>query len=223
MKKLLLIGAMLIVGATSFSSVVEELKPGSNSKYSGNGLLPVNSTGKILDPTGRAMLVINPLTSAGPDGESILFNFGSVGRGRVVKQVGTFTAEVLTGKANTEPDGDGLPEIIKSDLKGKIEVKLSRNGELGSNKINRFVVKAPDASSVDNTKNLVDLSYELTGTSGLSGDGKTYNGEILATAYRPLVSETPANHTYIGGVFNDRSVNLEVQINAVIVDIPPKK
>lgn len=221
MKKLLLIGAMLIVGATSFSAVTEELTQ-SEGKYSGNGLLPVNSTGKILDPTGRAMLVINPLASAGPDGESILFNFGSVGRGRVVKQVGTFTAEVLTGKANTEPDGDGLPEIIKSDLKGRIEVKLSRNGELGSNKINRFVVKAPDASSTDNTKNLVDLSYELTGTSGLSGDGKTYNGEILATAYRPLVSETPANHTYIGGVFNDRSVNLEVQINAVIVDIPPK-
>lgn len=220
MKKLLLIGAMLIVGATSFSSVVEELKPGSNSKYSGNGLLPVNSTGKILDPTGRAMLVINPLTSAGPDGESILFNFGSVGRGRVVKQVGTFIAEVLTGKASASPSTDP-PTIIKSDLTGKIIVNLSRNGGTG-NKINRFVVKAPDASSADNTKNLVDLSYELTGTSGLSGDGKTYNGEILATAYRPLVSETPKDEAYIGGVFNDRSVNLEVQINAVTVEIPPK-
>lgn len=222
MKKLLLIGAMLIVGATSFSAVVEELKLGSNSKYSGNGLLPVNSTGKILDPTGRAMLVINPLSSAGPDGESILFNFGSVGRGRVVKQVGTFTAEVLTGKAATDPSTTP-PTIIKSDLKGKIEVKLSRNGGEGSNKINKFTVKAPDATEQEKMKNLVDLSYELTGTSGLSGDGKTYNGEILATAYRPLVSETPKDQKYIGGVFNDRSVNLEVKITNVAVDITPGK
>lgn len=222
MKKLLLIGAMLIIGTTSFSAVTEELTTSEPNKYSGNGLLPVNSTGKILDPTGRAILVINPLTSAGPDGESILFNFGSVGRGRVVKQVGTFTAEVLTGKTSDSPQTDP-PTIIKSDLKGKINVNLSRNGQEIGKKINKFTINSPDATSSDKSKKLVDLSYELTGTSGVSGDGKTYNGEILATAYRPLTSEITDSSTYIGGIFNDRSVNLEVQINGVSVEIPPKK
>lgn len=212
MKKLLLIGAMLIVGATSFSASITELVQGTaEGKYSGTGLLDINSTGKILDPTGRAMLVINPITNAGPDGESMLFDFGSVGRGVEVKQVGKFEAEVLTKKTI-----DGQKQIVKSDLTGKIGIKLSRNGGNGQDKINKFTVM----SATDATKKMVDLSYQLSGSNGLINGGKTYSGEILVTAYRPLKTDDANDGSnYIAGRFDDKSVSLEVTVTDVVVEV----
>lgn len=207
MKKLLLIGAMLIVGATSFSASVTELSDSSSSgKYSGTGLLDIHSTGKILDPTGRAMLVINPKNNAGPDGESLLFDFGAVGRGTEVKQVGSFEAEVVTKKSN---------EIVKADLTSKINVNLLKNGEK-KEKIEKFTVM----SSTDKSKSMVDLSYQLSGSNGLINGGKTYSGKILVTAYRPLKSDTTnGGDNYIAGRFDDKSVSLEVTITDVVVDV----
>lgn len=218
MKKLLLIGAMLIVGATSFSTSITELTEGSASgKYSGTGLLDINSTGKILDPTGRAMLVINPITNAGPDGESMLFDFGSVGRGIEVKQVGKFEAEVLTKKTV-----DGEKQIVKSDLTGKITVKLAQIGPNVTDdgqKVKKFTVMSPTST----TDKLVDLSYQLSGSNGLINGGKTYSGEILATAYRPLKTDTiNGGASYIAGRFDDKSVSLEVEITNVEVAVEAK-
>lgn len=212
MKKLLLIGAMLIVGATSFSASITELVQGTaEGKYSGTGLLDINSTGKILDPTGRAMLVINPITNAGPDGESMLFDFGSVGKGVEVKQVGKFEVEVLTKKTI-----DGQKQIVKSDLTEKIGIKLSRNGGNGQDKINKFTVM----SATDATKKMVDLSYQLSGSNGLINGGKTYSGEILITAYRPLKTDDANDGSnYIAGRFDDKSVSLEVTVTDVVVEV----
>lgn len=212
MKKLLLIGAMLIVGATSFSASITELVQGTvEGKYSGTGLLDINSTGKILDPTGRAMLVINPITNAGPDGELMLFDFGSVGRGVEVKQVGKFEVEVLTKKTI-----DGQKQIVKSDLTEKIGIKLSRNGGNGQDKINKFTVM----SATDATKKMVDLSYQLSGSNGLINGGKTYSGEILVTAYRPLKTDDANDGSnYIAGRFDDKSVSLEVTVTDVVVEV----
>lgn len=225
MKKLLLIGAMLIVGATSFSASVTELTEGTDGnvgKYSGTGLLDINSTGKILDPTGRAMLVINPITNAGPDGESMLFDFGSVGRGIEVKQVGSFEAEVLTKKTIQQDEEGSKKEIVKSDLTNKITVKLARTGgqvSTDGQKVKKFTV----ISSTSANGKLVDLSYQLSGTSGLINGGKTYSGEILATAYRPLKTDaTNDGASYVAGRFDDKSVSLEVTITDVVVEVETK-
>jgi hypothetical protein len=218
MKKLLLIGAMLIVGATSFSASVYELTktggagtPEDPTQWSGEGNMPINSTGTILDATGKAMLVITPVTNAGPDGESMLFDFGSVTRGKELKQIGKFTAEVMTKK-------DG--EIVKADLSKagtSIEVKLfhgSLEGANGGKSIAKFTVTDP---AVAGTKNkLVDLSYQLSGSNGLTNSGKTYSGEILATAYRPEKADTTnGGENYISGRFDDKSVTLQVKVSGV--------
>lgn len=210
MKKLLLIGAMLIVGATSFSArVIELTETGSGTKkWSGEGNMPINSTGTILDATGKAMLVITPVTNAGPDGESMLFDFGSVTRGKELKQIGKFTAEVITKKAGG---------IVKADLSKQgtsIEVKLVQGTNSGS-RIDKFTVTDP---AIAGTKNkLVDLSYQLSGSNGLTNSGKTYSGEILATAYRPekKTGDQADQEDYISGRFDDKSVTLQVKVSGV--------
>lgn len=221
MKKLLLIGAMLIVGATSFSAKVYELKEDTPSgqpakkTFSGEGNMPINSTGTILDATGKAMLVITPVTNAGPDGESMLFDFGSVTRGKELKQIGKFTAEVMTKKGG---------QIVKADLSKSgtsIEVKLfkgSKEGEDGGKRTGIITVTDPAITpdpQPENTKNrLVDLSYQLSGSNGLTNSGKTYSGEIVATAFRP--EKTAQNgDKYIAGRFDDKSVTLQVKVLGV--------
>lgn len=209
MKKLLLIGAMLIVGAMSFSASVTVLEKGDSDKYSGTGLLDVHSTGKILDPTGRAMLVINPKNNAGPDGESLLFDFGAVGRGTEVKQVGSFEAEVITKK------GD---EIVKSNLSdSNIKIKLLGPSDKMTDD-GKKITNFPVMSLISANKKLVNLSYQLSGSNGITNGGKTYSGEIMATAYRPLKTQDKSNE-YIAGRFDDKSVSLEVTVTDVIVSV----
>lgn len=218
MKKLLLIGAMLIVGATSFSAKVYELTKssgdgtsGNPSKWSGEGNMPINSTGTILDATGKAMLVITPLTNAGPDGESMLFDFGSVTRGKELKQIGKFTAEVITKK-------DG--EIVKSDLTNKVTVELYQGTKIGvdsGKRIAKFTVTDPAVTT--NKNKLVDLSYQLSGSNGITNSGKTYSGEIVATAYRPVETGSNKDWEYISGRFDDKSVTLQVKVDGVAVTV----
>lgn len=217
MKKLLLIGAMLIVGATSFSSVVVELKETTNNskKWSGEGNMPINSTGTILDATGKAMLVITPVTNAGPDGESMLFDFGSVTRGKELKQIGKFTAEVLTKKEG---------KIVRADLSKSgttITAKLFKGSQMGEDSGKRTgIITVTDptvaaATPPQNTKNkLVDLSYQLSGSNGLTNNGQTYSGEIVAIAYRPEKTVQDGDK-YIAGRFDDRFVTLQITVSGV--------
>lgn len=220
MKKLLLIGAMLIVGATSFSARVIELTktggagtPEDPTQWSGEGNMPINSTGTILDATGKAMLVITPVTNAGADGESMLFDFGSVTRGKELKQIGKFTAEVMTKKNG---------KIVKANLGAKgttVTAKLFQNGVDKNNHVTKFTVIDPaikPSGNPENDKNkLVDLSYQLSGSNGLTNSGKTYSGEIIATAYRPVESGDKQNWKYISGRFDDKSVTLQVTVTGV--------
>lgn len=207
MKKLLLLGAMLIVGATSFSAVVTTLTPNGgpdNVTYSGSGNLPIESEGNIFDPTGKVTLVLNPISSAGTDGASLMFNFGAVGRGKYETLIGSFEAKVLDGVTQ----GGATPKL--ANMSGAtIDVKL----EKGTSKAmaQKVIVKEAGVES-DSAKNLVDLTYELSGTNGLSADGTVYTGEIKASAYRPPVTATNGAQ-YVAGEFIDNSVRLVFNIS----------
>lgn len=201
MKKLLLIGAMLIVGATSFSAVTEELTlTGADGAktYLGTGRLPIESEGSILDSTGRVVLVVNPTDNAGTDGESLMFNFGAVGRGRAETLIGRFEAMVL--KDNTKVD------ISKAN----ITVKLEKNGATPQDAHKVVVEKSGTAD-----KKLVDLTYELSSVNGLDSSGKVYNGEVIASAFRPLknIGEDGQDTSgYVDGEFIDNSISLVFDI-----------
>lgn len=197
MKKLLLIGAMLIVGATSFSAVTVDL--GSGGTYTGTGRLPIESEGNILDSTGRVVLVVNPTDNAGTDGESLMFNFGAVGRGRAETLIGRFEAMVL--KNNNKVD------ISKAN----ITVKLEKNGATPQDAHKVIVMK-----SGSSTEKLVDLTYELSGINGLDASGTVYNGEVIASAFRPLKQATGGN-TYVDGEFIDNSISLVFDIGNLTV------
>lgn len=207
MKKLLLIGAMLIVGATSFSAVVTPLvksEEEGTATYSGSGNLPIESEGNIFDPTGKVTLVLNPISSAGTDGASLMFNFGAVGRGKYETLIGSFEAKVLDGVTQ----GGTTPKL--ANMSGaKIDVKLEKGTESGT--AQKVTVKEAGVES-GSAKNLVDLTYELSGTNGLSADGTIYNGEIKASAYRPPVTATNGNN-YVAGEFIDNSVRLVFNIS----------
>lgn len=193
MKKLLLIGAMLIVGATSFSAVTVDL--GNGASYTGTGRLPIESEGNILDSTGRVVLVVNPTDNAGTDGESLMFNFGAVGRGRAEILIGRFEAMVL--KDNQKVDISGA----------NINVKLEKNGTDLKDAHKLTVMK----SGTTTNEKLVDLTYELSGINGLDASGTVYNGEVIASAFRPLKQANNGNE-YVEGEFIDNSINLVFDI-----------
>lgn len=197
MKKLLLIGAMLIVGATSFSAVTVDL--GSGTTYTGTGRLPIESEGNILDSTGRVVLVVNPTDNAGTDGESLMFNFGAVGRGRAETLIGRFEAMVLRNNQKVNISG------------ANIEVKLEKNGATPQDAHKLTVMKSGSA-----TEKLVDLTYELSGINGLDASGTVYNGEVIASAFRPLKQAADGN-TYVDGEFIDNSISLVFDIGNLTV------
>lgn len=200
MKKLLLIGAMLIVGATSFSSVTVDLGA-SGGPYTGTGRLPIESEGSILDSTGRVVLVVNPTDNAGTDGESLMFNFGAVGRGKAETLIGRFEAMVL--KDNTKVDISGA----------NINVKLEKNRTDLKDAHKLTVMK----SGTTTNEKLVDLTYELSKANGVDSSGTMYNGEVIASAFRPLKQIGGADG-YVDGEFIDNSISLVFDIANLTVN-----
>lgn len=213
MKKLLLIGAMLIVGATSFSAISEDLTEttggtGGNTKiYSGTAALPIESQGIIADSTGKKILVLTAVDSTGTNGRNMTFDFGAVGRGKQEVLVGKFQAQVLNDKVAQSLDG------------ATIDVKLERENKKET--VHQFEV----ADTKEPAKKLVKLSYELSNANGLSQDKMAYNGEVIVTAFRPKHNApeitgsngviTSAGTAYTVGEFLDNSVSLVFNISGI--------
>lgn len=107
MKKYLL-GALLVIGATSFAAVaVPVTGSGSGSDGTAKADLPVKVVGTVLDNKTSKVLVITPLKNAGVSGGSLEFDFGNLVEGQNQQLDGTFKVEVMgSGKPialNTEP------------------------------------------------------------------------------------------------------------------------
>ncbi|MCI6152122.1 MAG: hypothetical protein MR673_03220 [Fusobacterium perfoetens] len=191
MKKLLL-GALLIVGATSFGAVSSELK-GTGSgpdpkKYSGSGSLGLVSRGEVVDATGKIMLIITPTVSAGADGTSLAFEHGQILTGNSSELTGKFEAKVVTG-ANNE-----IVPITDTELGVKLYAeKNSTTSETtqGSYSKTPIDLVGPAGST---------LAYQLTNDSGLQGN--IYRGTILS---KVTAGTTP-------GTFLDRSGKIEVTV-----------
>lgn len=176
MKKMLLIGAMLVLGATSFGQRVADLGTGTGPKTGGTKL-DIMVRGEVVDQN-KHVLVISPITNAGADNNTIEFNFGAMPLGSTSTMIGKFKAEVFKAGDHSNPialTGStinvGVVDTADSDSTAEKKVNLS-------------------LTSIENDtngagKDLGDLTYEIsTGTNGSDGlvnADKTYEGTVTAT------------------------------------------
>lgn len=191
MKKLLMIGAILVMGTLGYASQTTELDPTAGT---GKTSLSLKTTGNVVSAANKVLLVITPTRSAGPNGDSLDFNFGTLTEGQSNTLVGKFTAEVITG------DTQRKYGILTSD---NLTVKLMK----GTVKKDSFDNTVKNSNNEDVAK----ISYTLTKASRITNSGKTYEGEIEAIA-------TPLNAGKTG-LFLDRELNVNVVVKGIEMEV----
>lgn len=188
MKKLLMIGAILVLGATSFAGVSVELDK-TGDTYGGTGKMTVGSTGMAVEGTNNGTLVVTPTMSAGADGTSLEFSFGDLVKGTTSTVTGRFTAEIIKE--------DGIAVALKDSIKSYLETADSPDTKGTQTRIQDIQLTSGNANEVGK------LSYELTNK--VNNNDKTYEGEIIAK-----VTADGANTGY----FSDKSARVVVEVTS---------
>lgn len=221
MKKLLLMGAMLIVaGATSYGSILAKLEgtdvPAQQPEkvaYNGSANLPLRSRGSIINPVNRVILVVKPTVSAGPDGGSLEFNFGQLTKTDTKSMTGKFTAEVFKG--GSSPTAAMTPVKLTDT---NMVVNLNGNGSTtgGQNQ----TVKRPLYSSVVTSKNPTEIgmiNYTLAASNGVQGN-YTYQGTLVSEVTLGTKTDgTDISSQVVAGSFLDNSTYIYVGVKDVVV------
>lgn len=192
MKKLLMIGAILVMGTLGYAAQTTELDPTAGT---GKTSLSLKTTGNVVSAASKVLLVITPTRSAGPNGDSLDFNFGTLTEGQSNTLIGKFTAEVITGDAADRKYG-----ILDSN---NLTVKLMK----GTDKQDSFDNQVKNR----NGETVATVSYTLTDASRITNSGRTYEGEIEATAI-----PNNAGHT---GLFVDRELNVNVVVTGIGMEV----
>lgn len=221
MKKLLLLGAMLIASASSYALTVklegvdEPASPPEEAKkvYNGSANLPLRSRGNIINPTGKMLLVVKPTVSAGADGGSLEFDFGRMTKDTSKSLVGKFTAEVFKGGDSADAD---LTPIKLSDS----NVVVNLNGKMDTEVTN--IVNPLYSSTLDTTtkptagnrKEIGKIAYTIAPSSGVQGN-YVYEG-ILNTEVTLGKKTGGGAAEFVTGSFTDNSVYIFVGVK----DIP---
>lgn len=178
MKKMLLIGAMLIVGATSFGQRVADLGAADSSPKTGGTKLDITVRGEVVD-SNKNILVITPLTNAGADDNTIVFNFGTMALGSSSTLTGKFKAEVFKSRNHKDPIS-----LTGSTIKVGIG-KTADDADTSQSKVKLTLLSIENNGSGTTGKDLGDLTYELstgsTSNNGLVNADKTYEGVVTAT------------------------------------------
>lgn len=190
MKKLLMIGTILVMGTLGYASQTTELDPAAGT---GKTSLSLKTTGNVLSAANKVLLVITPTRSAGPNGNSLDFNFGTLTEGQSNTLIGKFTAEVITGDVQRK-----YGTLTKDNL----EVKLKK----GDTKQDSF----DNTVKNSNNQTVAKISYTLTKASRITNSGKTYEGEIEAIA-TPITGGT--------GLFLDRELNINVEVKGIGMEV----
>lgn len=226
MKRLLLLGAMLIASASSYALTVKlegvdkpaAPGPATHKVYNGSANLPLNSSGNIIDPTNKMLLVVKPTVSAGADGGSLEFDFGRMTKDATKSLVGKFTAEVFKG-------GDNSNNIGQADFYTPIKltdanVVVNLNGKMDTNVKN--IVNPLYSSTLDTTtgpaagnrKEIGKIAYTIAPSSGVQGN-YVYEG-ILNTEVTLGKKTGGGTAEFVTGTFTDNSVYIFVGVK----DIP---
>lgn len=190
MKKLLFVGALLLVGATSFGAVSQVMMDDTGAETATTGLkgkasIMVSAQGNIIDATGKAVLVVTPTLSAGPNGDELLFDFIDLVKGETQSLTGRFTAQVVNEGTK---DGQNIFRAL-SFGEAKVAVTLEDTGKTASSStvtdngtipgIKLYDKSGADPdSSTEGVQPIGSLSYQLK-TTKTSDD--TYTGIVTAS------------------------------------------
>lgn len=198
MKKMLFIGAMLIVGMTTFASrgVVIGDSPKQETQMSGGTNLGIVANGEVVDAANEVLLVVTPTVSNSNDDASILFSFGDVKSGEGKSVDGEFTVQVLN-------------QGVAVNMGTSLHVNLRETGEaVGDTKKkeikDRDLIRTNGSSNVDDDK-LGTLSYTLTDV--MENDGRLYTGKIVSNV---VIGKGKT------GAFSDSACFVDVQLKALV-------
>ena len=195
MKKLLMIGAILIMGTMGYAGQHTDLDAAGN----GSTTLTLKTTGNVVSAANKVLLVITPKLSAGASGDALEFNFGTLIPGGSTTLTGKFEAQVITGDKNRT-----YGTLVDSGEGKNITVGFVTDG----NPASQVKSTATGRAVNQDNKPIATLTYALTGASGVKDSGKTYEGEVSSTL------EANKNAT---GTFFDRSVGIAVQISNLTI------
>lgn len=214
MKKILLLGALLILGTVSFgkTEIIQEDTPGGT--YSGNSSLQLITEGNAVSPVDGVWLEIAPMSSAGTQNNSIEFQFGELKAGQVLTAEGSFYAEVKQYTTTPDEGGAGTSTTTFERLKftsvadndtnmteGQIYVGLRNGTDTGA------TVTSDVYTAGSNTKDAT-IEYNLVDNKGgLVGSKDRYEGYITSTI-------TVENNAKAGN-FQDNGVALVVKVNKI--------
>lgn len=187
MKKYLL-GALLVIGATSFGAVAVPVT-GTDSAGTAAADLPVKVVGTVLDNKTSKVLVVTPLKNAGVSSGSLEFDFGNLIGGQVQQLDGTFKVEVM---------GNGKPIALTNAPKITLEGGSSAGND---NKKVTVNVNTGETTNADD----VTLTYALTNL--VKQSDNSYLGGLTVDAEVKTSADA--------GVFVDRTVGVKIEVTGV--------
>ena len=189
MKKYLL-GALLIIGATSFGAVAMPVAGSSGTPDTAT--LPVKVVGKVLDTATvntAKILVVTPMKNAGVNGGAIEFDFGDLIKGQNQQLEGTYKIEVIRNGSQV-----ALSTPPKAILEG---------GSLIGNDKKR--VKVDIGTGKQTTPDDVTLTYTLSNLAKQADE--SYMGALTVDAEVKEGADA--------GTFVDRTVGIKVRVTGV--------
>ncbi len=191
MKKYLL-GALLVIGATSFGAVAVPVT-GSGSDGTAKADLPVKVVGTVLDNKTSKVLVVTPLKNAGVSSGSLEFDFGNLIEGQSQQLDGTFKIEVM---------GSGKPV----ELTTPPTVALVGGNTIGSDN-KKATVNVATADPADTSD--VTLTYALTNL--VKQSDNSYLGGLTVDADVKTGAKA--------GAFVDRTIGVQIGVSGVTTTI----
>lgn len=186
MKKYLL-GALLVIGATSFGAVAMPVAGSSGTPDTAT--LPVKVVGKVLDTATAKILVVTPMKNAGVNGGAIEFDFGDLIAGQNQQLEGTYKIEVIQNGSQV-----ALSTSPTAILEGGNQI---------GNDNKRVTVDI--GTGKQTTPDDVTLTYTLSNLAKQAD--KSYMGALTVDAEVKAGAEA--------GTFVDRTVGIKVGVTGV--------
>lgn len=167
MKKIFLIGAMLIASMTAMGDIIEVIGESSNTPTTKKTVyLPLTITGELVNIKGKVYLRIKPTSNIGPDGSSILFDFGKMVKGDTSTLNGEFIAEVIKNNGSIEQNINiGTSNLWTSfdSGDGKFDINAEGNKKTSSTSVITIAKDGNSQGGGQTAAKVGHIDYTLTG------------------------------------------------------------